>query len=204
MADPSCRHGGVSWRKRRLRYGWYDGPVLQIGPLWLLLSSFQALRAIPLIRGAVMQDYLQRIDSTWLAVDDRGVPAAFITAGCGPIPDAVLAHPTDVTDIEDLLHALLPERCEASLRVDVPNADSYLGLCRLGLHVYDWTDVHLSIARSQNAYELVAVPAVPLDIGQMPPELREVAWPLTEGQLTGARRIRVGAEAASRSPSPSR
>ncbi len=151
-----------------------------------------------------MQDYPEGIDFAWLAVDGRGVPAAFITAGCGPIPDAVLAHPTDVTDIGDLLHALLPVRCEASLCVDVPNGEFYLGLCRLGLHVYDWTDFHLSIARSRNTYELVAVPAIPLDIGQLPPVLREAAWLLADGQVTGAERIRVGTTEATRSPSPSR
>jgi hypothetical protein len=150
-----------------------------------------------------MQGYPEGIDLAWLAVDDSGAPAAFITAGCGPIPDAVLAQPTDVTAIENLLRTLLPLRCEASLCVDVPNGESYLGLCRLGLHVYDWTDVHLSTARSQNTYELVAVPASPLDIGQLPPDLREAAWLLADGQVTGAERIRVPATEATRSPSPS-
>ncbi|MBR2686694.1 MAG: hypothetical protein IKE42_02485 [Aquamicrobium sp.] len=44
MADRSCWHGGVSWRKWRLHYayGWYDGPVwqLQVGPFRLSLSWF--------------------------------------------------------------------------------------------------------------------------------------------------------------------
>lgn len=76
-----------------------------------------------------MRRYPDGVDSVWLAVDDRGMLAGFITAGSGPIPGSVLAHATDVADIEGLLHDLLPAASEASLRVEIPKADSYVALC---------------------------------------------------------------------------
>ena len=141
-----------------------------------------------------MQGYPEGVDCVWLAVDDRGMLAGFITAGSGPIPGSVLAHATDVADIEGLLQDLLPAASEASLRVEIPKADSYLALCRRGFHVYDWTDIHASAARSKGTYELVAVPSKPLFVGQLPAELRILACPVADGQLIGAERIDVRSE----------
>ncbi len=112
-----------------------------------------------------------------------------ITAGCGPIPEQVLSHPVDVTDIERLLLEL-PKIGEARLNIQVPNPASFIALSERGLFVYDWTDVHATSKRT-NAYELVAAPTVALCLEQLPADLRSIAGGLGGDERIGEKALTV-------------
>jgi hypothetical protein len=122
-------------------------------------------------------DYPEQIDLVWLAVDEVGNLAAMITGGVGPIPSGVLAHGDRVLDIEEALLAL-PLLGAASIHVQVPNSSSFEALGERGLFVYDWSDVHRSIASALKTYELVASPSGYLSLGDMPASLKALAAPL--------------------------
>lgn len=73
------------------------------------------------------QSYPDGIDCTWLGVDEFGTVAAFVTAGQGEIPSAILAEGiTDLRDIEFLLMAL-PVIAGVNLRAMVPRPDDFFG-----------------------------------------------------------------------------
>jgi hypothetical protein len=119
-------------------------------------------------------DYPHQIDFVWLASDPDGQLAAMITAGCGPMPDALLAAFEELPNLEGRM-CDLPRIAEAILLVDVPNPASYRELSEKGLFVYDWTDIHRSKSQHIDAYELVARPSVTLRLDELPPDLRAAA-----------------------------
>ncbi|MGJ4962368.1 hypothetical protein [Bradyrhizobium sp. HKCCYLRH3061] len=101
-----------------------------------------------------------------------------MTAGAGPIPATALnVNHTPIEDIEQ--HLLrLPIVSSARLLVRVPRPDSFIDLAERGLFVYDWTDVHRSIANAKRMYELVAVPASALLPDRLSGELHILADPV--------------------------
>lgn len=112
------------------------------------------------------QPYPDGIDCTWLGVDRRGKIAAFVTAGEGEIPTALLMQPdVDLRDIETLLMHL-PVTGKVKLRVSVARPDDFLDMACRGLYVYDW---------SGDKYTLVAEPELAIEFSGLDSELKVVA-----------------------------
>ena len=136
-------------------------------------------------------EYPNDVDLAWLAVDETGRLAAMITGGCGPIPAQVLTNDDeDVLGVERALLAL-PSIGAASVHVQVPDPQSFKALSERGLFVYDWTDVHRTLAASIGAYELVASPSVGLGFADLPIGLRHLAAPVDRGVLFGASTFKI-------------
>jgi hypothetical protein len=126
-----------------------------------------------------MPRYPEQIDCVWLASDQDGHAAAFVTAGLGPIPTRAL----DLTEppfdeLEELVSAAAA--CsEVEMRVHVPRPDSFIALASRGLFVFDWTDIHKTRASSLDAYELVARPKQPAHADALPQLLRQACLSVT-------------------------
>jgi hypothetical protein len=136
-------------------------------------------------------DYPHEIDLVWLAFDDTGRLAAMTTGGTGPVPAKVLASGDD--DVFALEEALLglPSISAASVHVQAPDPRSFKALSERGLFVYDWTDVHRSLANAGGAYEIVASPSLVLSLSDLPNDLRRLAAPLDRGVHLGAPSLKV-------------
>jgi hypothetical protein len=126
----------------------------------------------------------------WLAADETGAVAAMITGGAGPIPAAVLANSDD--DVFGIEEALLDlQRVgTATVHYECPDPSSFLALSERGLFVYDWSDIHRTLAEARGEYELVASPSVVVRLPELPPGLRRLAARL-EGRAFGDRWLRV-------------
>lgn len=110
--------------------------------------------------------YPDGVDCTWLGVDQFGAVAAFVTAGEGEIPCALLAGSVvDLCDIEALLMAL-PVVGGATLHVSVPRPDDFLDMAYRGLYVYDW---------SNEGYVLVAAPSRAIQRSGLNEDLKLIA-----------------------------
>jgi hypothetical protein len=97
------------------------------------------------------QNYPEGTDCVWLGVDQAGAVAAFVTAGEGEIPTALLTGAVvDILQIEAMLLDL-PVVGKAVMHMDLPRADDYLAMASRGLYVYDW---------SRNQYTRFATPTV--------------------------------------------
>jgi hypothetical protein len=122
-----------------------------------------------------LQQYPTQIDCVWIGVDKIGQLAAFITAGCGPIPTKLLIEcPIPIIDIEECLYKL-NSISEVKLHVKKVRPDSFLELARRGLFVFDWSDVHRIKKHALLAYELIASPNQPLHCSSLPSELAALA-----------------------------
>lgn len=111
--------------------------------------------------------YPEQVDCIWLAVDRAGHVAAFATAGVGPIPRSVLEEVHTLRALE-LQVVDLPRVSAARLLVSYKRPDDFIGFAERGIFAYDWTDVHRTQLNQIGAYELVAVPANPLGIADLP------------------------------------
>ena len=69
--------------------------------------------------------YPAQIDGVWLATDERGALAAMITAGAGPVPNAVLSGPIDIIEIENMLLGL-PKIGSARMLMRVGDPPSFI------------------------------------------------------------------------------
>ncbi|WP_175958541.1 hypothetical protein [Burkholderia sp. BCC0405] len=124
-----------------------------------------------------MRSYPEGVDCVWLASDCEGNIGAFITAGCGPIPEVTFDFERiNIDDIEGRL-CELPIVSRAQLLVSVKRPDDFVDLAERGLFVFDWTDIERSEQSALRAYELVAIPTNPIsDISLLyAPDLAELA-----------------------------
>jgi len=122
------------------------------------------------------QAYPHVKDCGWIASDDQGNVGIFITAGEGPIARAALnGEFFPVVEIEPrVLDMSVRDRQGVEMLVKVPRPDSYIELASRGLYVYDWTDISRGSGHL-DAYELMAVPAIPIRCEELPDALRMVA-----------------------------
>lgn len=112
------------------------------------------------------QSYPDGVDCAWLGVDRFGAVAAFVTAGQGEVPSAILAGDVvDLREIESLLMAL-PVIADVNLRVMVPRPDDFLDMACRGLYVYDWNGAR---------YTLVAEPKSAMQCSALSDELKSIA-----------------------------
>ena len=117
--------------------------------------------------------YPDGIDCLWLACDRDDRVAAFITAGCAPIPSTLLSTPRSLEAGEACDD--LDEICDAESLLREGRPDSFLALARRGLHVYDWQDIHRRRSECIDAYELVAKPGVARRLVDLPASLAALA-----------------------------
>lgn len=113
-------------------------------------------------------DYPEGMECVWLASDQEGNLAVFITAGHGPIPKAALSE-EHFDGVDDLLQALRP-RTTAEVFVADKNTADFEDLATLGLFVFDWKD-----AGRRDAYDLAAAPAEPMRVADLPANARGLA-----------------------------
>lgn len=112
-------------------------------------------------------------DWAWLAVDAVGGVAVFTTAGVAPIPVAVLRNAEWVEPVEELI-GQMPAGAGYELLVRYSRPDDYIGFASRGFFAYDWQDVHRTIGKTR-AYELIAKPAVPVHVDDLPPAIARAA-----------------------------
>ena len=117
------------------------------------------------------RDYPVGLDFGWIAADREGRVAVFITAGQGPVPTLTLVpQRPPVEDSESRLD-VLPPITSAELLVPLKRPDDFVKLARRGLFVYDWTDADAKKTTATNSYELIAVPGVPISVGNLPKDV---------------------------------
>lgn len=122
-----------------------------------------------------MITYPEGIDCVWLAADRQGQVAAFVTAGCAPIPAPALCY--DALLIEDVENEVskLPVCSEVRLLVEMKRPDDFLAIAARGIYAYDWRDLHRGSRDAKNVYEPVAVPSSPIHVDNLPDNLRSLA-----------------------------
>ncbi|WP_175874368.1 hypothetical protein [Burkholderia sp. BCC0397] len=109
-----------------------------------------------------VRSYPEGVDCVWLASDREGNIGAFITAGCGPIPEVVIDYEyIDIDNIEGRL-CELPIVSGAKLLVSVKRPDDFIDLAERGLFVFDWADIARTDLSASRVYELVAMPNNPI------------------------------------------
>jgi hypothetical protein len=99
-------------------------------------------------------DTLEDFDLVWIASDQNGHVAAFITAGSGSVMAPALEG---IFDVEALV-LCEPVTCEATVYLQVPNPSSYIAMASRGLFVYDWAHP----GNRDSFYELAARPLRPV------------------------------------------
>jgi len=113
----------------------------------------------------IESQYPVGLDFAWVGRDELGHVAAFITGGCGPIPETALWQVALSTSPEETLLGF-PVCGAARLLVSYSNMQSFEDLATRGVFVYDWSDVHRVAVAETNRYQLVAAPANPLSVEQ--------------------------------------
>ena len=137
--------------------------------------------------------YPADIDCMWLAIDQNGQLAVFLTAGFGPVPMIALTQVhSESTNVERLVQDM-DEIGEAHLLVTVPIPDDFIDLARRGFFVFDWTDIHRTNRQKIDRYELVAVPNEPGKLGALPPELALLVQPVKFAGITFSNSSRLDA-----------
>ncbi|MFD2786549.1 hypothetical protein [Hymenobacter rubripertinctus] len=120
-------------------------------------------------------------DIDWFAADKDGRILHLASAG-GVLPESVAASQQNLL----LLHQYfleLPEAGTAIMAIEPKSGiryDSFLRYARRGLYSFDKVDLH---NRLDSRYQLVARPAVPLLLTELPPELAQL---LHRTQLPGS------------------
>jgi hypothetical protein len=113
------------------------------------------------------EDTLEDFDLVWIASDQYGHVAAFITAGSGSV---IPAATEGIFEVEG--HVLRePLICDATVYVQVPNPRSYIEIASRGLFVYDWADP----GNRESYYELAARPSLPLRRNDLSLRLQQYA-----------------------------
>jgi hypothetical protein len=114
-------------------------------------------------------------DWVWLACDRDDYVAAFITAGAGPIPAAILESSLPAEESETLIRGLAPTTT-ALASIPHSGVESFITLAQRGFFVYDWQDVHRgSAVRYTDMYELVAAPREPVRVDFFHGELAQIS-----------------------------
>ncbi len=119
--------------------------------------------------------YPKGIDCVWLASDRDGCVGVFVTGGEGPIPLSVLQSVYfDIDQIE--CEVLTLPKTHSSLNLNASDEyKSFIEIAERGFFVFDWRDLHRSKVKCTNAYEMVAIPTIPLMLDSLPDSLSWVA-----------------------------
>jgi hypothetical protein len=119
--------------------------------------------------------YPEATDFVWLAVDRDDNVAAFVTAGCGPIPVNFLdVEHYNIFEIEQRLDGL-PRISEMRLLVELERPDDFIDISQRGIFAYDWSDIHRTRREEILKYELIAAPLHSIKATQLPDDLAVLA-----------------------------
>lgn len=135
--------------------------------------------------------YPEAMDCCWLASDQAGHLAVFLTNGRGPIPLAAVLDLYPLETIEEQIMKL-PVASDIDLRVRRPRSDRFIALAERGFFVYDWSDAHRTEAYIDE-YELIALPYRPLTLDLIAEPLADAARSIRFSSISfaGAWRIDV-------------
>jgi len=120
-------------------------------------------------------DYPEEIDCLWLGTDAHGNVGAFVTAGRGPIPEAILQIPSNLLEELERMANELPRTGLAVSVAPMKRPDDFVALAERGLFAYDWSDLHRMLADATGKYELMASPGVAIKLSDLPQDLMAVA-----------------------------
>ena len=131
---------------------------------------------------------LPGMEFDWLASDEAGQLAQMLSSGIGRVPEVALSS-------EETLFALHLFLDELPIRevLSVPEGSFQALLAqpqRRGLYVYDADAEGVDDTGRTGAYVLVAAPAQPLTLEQIPEEFRGVVARV-EGQFGGGEAVKV-------------
>ena len=146
---------------------------------WRHCAGSGALSVLAAENCMAHRPYPRGADCVWLASDQNGHVAAFVTAAAGPIPTAVLQTTLPVEQSE-ILVCSSPRTTTARLLISVPRPDSFVDLAERGLFVYDWHEY----GRSTGVYEAVATPNDPVCFGSLTGELAKISQVVTFGSVS--------------------
>ncbi|MES2452263.1 MAG: hypothetical protein V4610_17065 [Pseudomonadota bacterium] len=124
--------------------------------------------------GAFDERYPDGMDFSWLASDGGGHVAVLVTAGRGPVPSSAFSRADILAEDHEEFLWEMPKICDAQLVMPGYERADFPQLAERGLTVFDWTDMH-RVRDYANAYEVVARPASPVSIDDLPEKLRAVA-----------------------------
>ena len=124
----------------------------------------------------------------WLAADDAGQLAQMLSSGIGRVPEVALSSEEDLF----ALHLFLDELPNTEpLSIPEGSFQSLLAQPqRRGLYVYDADANALDETGRTEHYTLIAAPQQPLQLEQLPEELRSVVARLP-GRFAEQARLRV-------------
>jgi hypothetical protein len=114
------------------------------------------------------------LDYAWLACDTEGRVARFTNAGEGPIPIVVIAN-RELADEAEVLTRNLPFITDQEMRVNLPDPTDFIEIARRGLFGFDWRDATRVPACRLGCYEIVSRPLRPVQVEDLPQELRWLA-----------------------------
>lgn len=121
--------------------------------------------------------YPESIDSMWLASDEDGYVAVFVTAGVGPIPiEGLTFRESLFQDIWESI-SIMPVVSGVNSAISFPKFDEELvEIAGRGVFVYDWSDVYRTRREDLiRAYDPVAAPINPITIDMLPSGLAQIA-----------------------------
>jgi hypothetical protein len=114
-------------------------------------------------------------DLEWFAVDSAGHVGVFCSAGFGAIPLEIFVDEKSYLAAASYFFSL-PMRCDFTLHggSHYPVKTWYESAARRGLFSYDWDSSIAGYFRPDIPYRLIAAPAKPLTIEELPAEI--AAW----------------------------
>jgi hypothetical protein len=116
------------------------------------------------------QGYPEQLDVMWAATDSIGQVGVFFSAGEGPIAKTFLDY-EDYEQEELEGHMLERPRRGECIKTSPDGINNGLQLAEAGCYVFDWSDVHRGPGKL-HAYELLAMPGVPLKVDELAPEVQ--------------------------------
>ena len=114
--------------------------------------------------------YPKDLDAVWLAMDQSGSIAVFVTSGEGPIPITVFGIFAQLENIEPEL-LMLPEISESAGMMGLDEHPYYADFAARGLIVYDWKMPF----NPDNTYKLAVIPSNGVRLQDMSSGLQRMA-----------------------------
>ena len=119
-------------------------------------------------------------ESAWLATDQDGHIAIFLTAGDGPVPVVALDREEPLIENIEALVMAMPRSSNARMtQVINHRTQTFLALAWRGVFVFDWTDFTRYPRDQVHVYERVTRPLTPVGLAGLPLPLALAARELT-------------------------
>ena len=112
------------------------------------------------------------VEFDWLGTDASGRVAFFASAGYGAVPLAAASRASEVDTAIDTIGSWPTRGSFIDESDGHGDLNMWFDVAARGFYAYDWK--HWA-----GPYVRVASPTDPLDIGELPPEVRSAAWLVT-------------------------